>query len=141
MAEFVQDILKIDGEFSFYMKLHPNQYAEVDNYKAFFKNYPNVTVITNDDTVNHLLSNSEAVLVVQSTAELEALQAGRKVFVVKNGSYEFMDFVFNEPGVYQINNSCEFIESYNKHHDEVLKPRKDFFVRFDEDVAKSIIYS
>lgn len=141
LAELVKGILNIDKEFTFYMKLHPNQYTEVDDYKNIFENYPNVNVITNDDTVNHLLSRSEAILVVQSTAELEALQAGRKVYVVKYGSYEFMDFVFNEPGVYQITNSHDFIESYNQYRDEVIKPRKDFFVRYNEDVAKSIIES
>ena len=139
LAKVVKDICQIDDSFSFYFKLHPNQFDEFEDYKNIFTDFTNVEIITNGDTVNHLLQRSEAILVVQSTAEFEALQAGRKVFVLKKGSYEFLDFLLGESGVYPIDNARDFILSYINHHDENLQPRHDFFVRFIEDVAKKII--
>lgn len=135
LSNLVKQILEIDKGFSFFFKLHPNQYREKDLYESCFNDYPNVEVVTDSATVNKLLEQSEGILVVQSTAELEALQAGRKVFVLKAGSYEFMDFVFVEKGVYLISDHTEFVESYNFHKEEKLEPRHDIFVPFRDNVA------
>lgn len=139
MAESVMKILSHDCSFEFYFKLHPHEYAHTTKYERFFHNINNVKVITNENTINDLLRKSEFVFLTDSTVELEALEMGRKVIVIKKYSYEIMDFVFNEKGIYFIDEAEEFISCYNAHKDEQLEPRNDIFQPFDKEKALELL--
>lgn len=139
LSELVRKIIQIDPEFFFYFKLHPNQLREKQHYYESFKQDKNVEVVFDEYTINELLVKSEAILLIQSTTELEALQAGRKVFILKEGAYDVMDFVFDEDGVFLIDDADSFVDCYNTNKFKRLLPRKDFFSKFDKEMAESVI--
>lgn len=139
LFSLVRSILNVDKDFYFYFKLHPNQYEEKQYFDELTRDYKNIQVLTNDYSINQLLAKTDAVLLVQSTVELEALKTGRKVFVIKEGAYRMMEFVFDERGVYLVDGVTDFIECYNNHKDEILPPRDDLFVPFKEEVARKLI--
>lgn len=139
LVRYVKSILDIDASFLFYFKLHPNQYKEFDIYKNDFRTYENVEVVSDSMTISELLTKSEGILVVQSTVELEALRDGKKVFVIKEGSYKLMDFVFDEPGVYLVDNPHSFIDEYTNHVNEDIKPRDDIFQSLNREVIKKLL--
>lgn len=138
LCDFVKSINSIDP-FCFYFKLHPNQYSEKAYYEQILKEQPNVKVLTNEYSINMLLSITQGVLLVQSTVELEALKMGRRVYVIKYGAYELMDFVFKEDGVTLIENANDFIECYRKYENEELPLRDDLFTPFNPAVAEELI--
>ena len=139
LNKFVKDILTTDDSFRFLFKLHPNQYKDYNSFCKLFVDCPQVEVVTDGKNISQLLSVAECILVVQSTVELEALRVGRKVFVIKYGAYELMDFVFEEKGVYLIKNSAEFLDLYNKTINEKLPQRDDLFAPFDKNIARSLM--
>lgn len=139
LADLINQIQAIDNSFSFFFKLHPNQYEELSYYRNLFQSKTNVSVVGNNKSINQLLSEVEAVLLVQSTVELEALRSGRKVFVIKSGAYKVMDFVFGEKGVYLIDDATDFVNSYNIHAGEKLDCRHDLFMPFQEKTAKMLL--
>lgn len=139
LVNYVKSILDLEASFSFYFKLHPNQYKEFDVYKNEFRTYENVEVVSDSMTISELLSKSEGILVVQSTVELEALRDGKKVFVVEEGAYEMMDFVFKEPGVYLINSASDFIVKYEHNINEIVMPRNDLFEKYKDFVVEKYL--
>lgn len=139
LASHVKEIISNDNSFCFYFKLHPNQYDEVNFYKEIFESYPGVAVYSDELSINQLLAEVDAIVLVQSTTELEALRVGRKVFIFEEGAYQVMDFVFGERGVYLVKDAQDFICCYIKHKDEKLSPRDDLFMPFQFDIAKMLL--
>lgn len=139
LSHCVKEISTKDDNFYFYFKLHPNEFADIDKYKNYFKDNKNIKIIRNEATVSELLSQIEFVFLIQSTAELETLRNGKKVIVLKKIDYEVMDFVFNEKGIYFIDEAEEFIDCYNAHKDEKIKPRNDIFQPFDQAKALELL--
>lgn len=139
LINFVKGIHGFDPTLSFFFKLHPNQYQDFSFYQKAFDSYPCVNVISDSQSINELINQSEALLVVQSTTELEALRDGKKVFVVKGGAYQVMDFVLNEHGVYLIDSAESFVETFNKEASVRLLPRTDLFSKFDRTVAEGLL--
>lgn len=139
LARFVKTILDIDSGFSFFFKLHPNQYNEYTYYEDEFRQYKGVEVVSDSMSINDMLSQSEGVLVVQSTVELEALRDGKKVFVIEEGTYKMMDFVFDEPGVHLVNSAQDFVTKYTSTNAEKLKPRLDIFMKYNPSVINSLL--
>lgn len=139
LALHVKEILSKDNTFFFFFKLHPNQYEEFGYYKEMFGDSPNVQVYSNELSINQLLAKVDAIFLVQSTAELEALRVGRKVYIIGESNYQVMDFVFGEKGVYLVKDALDFIYCYYKHIDDLISPRDDLFMPFQSDVAKMLL--
>ncbi len=139
LVKYVKSILDIDSSFSFDFKLHPNQYEEKNYYEKEFYSYKNVKVVSDEKTIIELLSISEGILVVQSTVELEALRDGKKVFVIKEGSYRLMDFVLSEPGIYLIDSANIFIDKYKMSSNDKIIPRGDLFDKYNTSVVANLI--
>ncbi len=139
LSHSVKEILTKDDSFYFYFKLHPNEFVDVEKYETFFNCNKNVKIIRNEATVSDLLSQTEFVFLVQSTAELEALKNGKKVIVLKRIDYEVMDFVFSEKGIYLIDEPEEFIDCYNAHKNDKIETRNDIFQKFDKEKALQML--
>lgn len=86
-------------------KLHPNQYFEKEYYNDFFDG--KVTVITNEKSVNELLSEAKFMITVCSTAAYEALQANTRVLVYKISMYREMELLFNDENLFLFSNTEE----------------------------------
>lgn len=139
LAKRVIEVLKRKPDFFFYFKLHSNQFEEFNIYKDQFMEYEQVEVISNQKSVKQLLGICEAVLLNDSTVELEALRLGRKVFVLTEQNYLDMDYVLNEKGVYACKDVDDFLNKYDTHKDEQLEPQKAFFMGYDDRVARDIV--
>lgn len=140
LADCVEEVLKKSPSFSFIFKLHPQQYNEYDIYKSRFKDFCQVEVVSNQQTINQLLMQCEGIFLCDSTVELEALRLGRKVFVLAEMDFESMDFIFGEDGVYLCKDVDEFLLVYERNKDVRLTPRSDLFELFDENVALEMIH-
>ncbi len=81
------DILDNIPNWTVYYKLHPNEFDNIEYYENKFKRYNNVQIISNQSTVNDLLSESLVLLTSQSTAIYEALQCGIAVVIMDIGEY------------------------------------------------------
>jgi hypothetical protein len=139
LAKRVKEVLNKSNKFIFFFKLHPNQFDEFEHYKKIFEGEERVQVVSNQQTINQLLIECEAILLNDSTVELEALRMGKKVFVLTEQLYEEMDFVLGEEGVYACKDSDEFLEKYEENKDIQLPLRNDFFVPFKQHVARQLL--
>ena len=139
LSERVVEVLERRPDFTFIFKLHPNQYNEYNLYVRKFERYKQVEVVSDQRSINQLLSECEGIFLNQSTVELEALHKGRKVFVIKEQRYLSMDFVLGENGVYACSDVDDFLNKYEEHKNEVLEPRNDLFAKFDTLLAKQIL--
>ena len=139
LSQCVKEISEKDSSFSFYFKLHPNEFEDIEKYQRFFAANDKIRIVTNEATVTELLGKTEFVLLIQSTAELEALRNGKKVIILRKLDYEALDFVFREKGIFFIDNAADFLNCYKAHKDELIEPRTDIFQPFDKDKALNLL--
>lgn len=128
----------VPGECEIFFKLHPNQYHEKAHFEHEFRNYPKVKIVTNEHTIYTLLELSHTILTIQSTAVYEALQAGRKVVLLKQSSYRRHRNVFSNPYVHLVDNVEELSIALNAPLMPVGK-NQDFFSGFNLDLFKQVI--
>lgn len=79
-------------------KLHPNQYFEKDYFVNFFDR--NVSVLTDEKSVNELLAEARCMVTVCSTAAYEALQANTRVLVYAISMYKEMELLFSDQNTF-----------------------------------------
>lgn len=142
LKELVKDILdnKQGEKMHFWYKLHPNEEDWYDTYVEFFKNYSNVEVVRGTQMIAELIKKSLFILVIESTAEFEALTLGTKVIIYKRGDYDYIDSLFDEKDVYQIDNDKEFLEVYNKYKEEKVHDYGTYFFQpFDKRILESYL--
>lgn len=133
-------LLKGNITSNIYFKLHPNQFFEKEYYLEEFKAFPNVKVISNEESMQSLLSRVENMLVIQSTAVYEALFSGVKVFIYKKQSYFVHQDIFDHEGVYLVDNVDRIISILSDSKDIILQPDKTFFSHYDkEKLLKALI--
>jgi len=135
LQEFLlRDInLTVLKQTTIYFKLHPNQYHDKDYYEEAFKLYPNVEVITDQYSVLQLLEKSGTLLTIQSTAVYEALQADRKVILLKKSTYERHQDLFSHVNVHIVGNTDDFTKAINA---PTNKNDVEFFSNFDNKVLQ-----
>lgn len=138
LKQLVRDIILIDMEFTFYFKLHPDEYKFYDEYKNYFVDCPNVIVIKNEQSIVELLSKVKLSLGVQSTVLVETLNAGRWAFVYRVMDYEVMDFLFDEPGVKMIDDARTFLNQYRAIGEKEL-PVGRYFMPFNSVTGKRML--
>jgi hypothetical protein len=90
-----------------FFKLHPNQFREKEHYKLKFSQWENIEVVSNEFSISELIEQSDTLLTIQSTAVYEALQAGRKVILLKESTYKRHAELFNNPNLYLVGNENE----------------------------------
>lgn len=139
LKDLVSRISSEDSSFHFYYKLHPYEFKKASDYVDFFSNYDNVEVIRNEQTIGDLLKKSELTLAIQSTAMVEALNAGRHLFVYKVLDYEVLDFIYSEPGVHFVEDEKSFLAQYNTIGDAPL-PVGRLFMPFNKETGKKMLY-
>lgn len=116
-------------DIKFYFKLHPNEFEQYEKYVESFKNHPSVEVISGTQMVKDLLSKVSFVVCVQSTVEFEALSAGVKVMIYRRGDYQYISSLFNEEGVYLIDNEEDFVDTYDSNKGSYIRDYSDYFFK------------
>ncbi len=125
------EIQKILQDTPVYFKLHPYQFGEKKNYEEKFKDFENLKVITNEWSVGELLQQSDTVFAVQTTAIYEALQAQKKVIVLKRSSYERQQHIFDHPNLHLVDTEEEFADALAQEIDTECK--MEYFASFEKE--------
>jgi hypothetical protein len=114
-----------------YFKLHPNQFFEKEYYIEKLSSIKNIRIITNEQSVGGLLKICSTVFAIQSTAIYEALQANRKVILLKRMSYLRHGHIFDRKNLHLVDTVEDFISALNT---EILTdPNVAFFAPFDKE--------
>jgi len=111
-------------------KLHPNEFARKRNFDELFSEYPNITVLTNEQPTEEMVLSCDAIVLIQSTVAYQALQAGIPLFIYKRMTYYRHSHIFNSLNVKLIDNAGQIVVS----SDREQGPGDVFFERFDESV-------
>lgn len=115
-----------------YFKLHPNQFTEELHYKEKLKNFANIEIITNTQSVGDLLQISDTVLAIQSTVIYEALQAMKRVIILKRELYALQKGIFNHPNLHIVDTAQEFYEALDKEINTDCQV--EYFSPFDKEI-------
>lgn len=107
LAEFLKEAINtgILDSHDLIFKLHPNQYYEKQYFIDFFEG--KVSVLTDEKSVNSLLSESKSMITVCSTASYEALQANTRVLIYTISMYKEMQLIFEDKNVFLFSNIDE----------------------------------
>ena len=110
LSNFLMDCFSDDdpGKFTYYFKLHPNQYSEYQWYKEKFANFTQVKVITDEWDIPSLIKMTDVLLTIQSTAVYEGLQQGERICILKKSSYMRQEHIFHYKNVFLIDNPEDF---------------------------------
>ncbi|MBV5341810.1 MAG: hypothetical protein J0665_20025 [Deltaproteobacteria bacterium] len=74
-------------QIKFVYKLHPNEYKLYDDYVSYFKDNNNVSVLTDQVSIDKLIALSQLVILIISSVLYEALSQNKKVAVYKKLNY------------------------------------------------------
>ncbi len=133
LSDFILELEK-EGqikEVQIYFKLHPNQFFEKEYYIEKLRSIKNIRIITNEQSVGGLLKICSTVFAIQSTAIYEALQANRKVILLKRMSYLRHGHIFDRKNLHLVDTVEDFISALNT---EILTdPNVAFFAPFDKE--------
>ena len=131
---------EIGAQIRFYYKLHPSEEHLYDYYVREFDNLPNVEVIPGSNMIMELLSKVSFILTIQSTVEFEALTMGVKVMIYKRLDFDNIDSLFEEDGVYLMNNENDLLTVYQNFKNLRVHNYGYYFFRgLDSIVVDSII--
>lgn len=114
-----------------YFKLHPNQFFEKEYYIEKLRSINNLRIITNEQSVGELLKICNTVFAIQSTAIYEALQANRKVILLKKMSYLRHKHIFDRKNLHLVDTTEDFISALNTKI--VIDQNVAFFAPFDKE--------
>ena len=114
-----------------YFKLHPNQFFEKEYYIEKLRSLKNLRIITNEQSVGELLKICNTVFAIQSTAIYEALQANRKVILLKKMSYLRHKHIFDRENLYLVDTTEDFSLALNT--EIMIDQNVAFFAPFDKE--------
>jgi hypothetical protein len=133
LSDFILELEK-EGqlkEVPIYFKLHPNQFFEKEYYIEKLSSIKNIRIITNEQSVGELLKICNTVFAIQSTAVYEALQANRKVILLKKMSYLRHKHIFDRKNLHLVDTVQDFISALNTEIE--IDPNVAFFTPFDKE--------
>lgn len=120
MRDITLKLIKQHSDISIVYKLHPNEYANYEDYISIFKAYKNIRVVANELSIKELLVNTKLVVLINSTILYEALEYGINVAVYKQMNYDsYIEYIEqgivgafnNEDDLYSIYKECHRIKS------------------------------
>lgn len=128
LRSFTELIANKRPEISIIYKLHPDQAAEFEFLRGFFKRFENIEVIFNKTTVKDLLSKSNVMFTIASTAVYEALHNNVKTIILRRQNYFIHNDIFDMANVYLIDNIEEFLIAFDELN-LINKDNKDVFYK------------
>lgn len=121
----------------FKFKLHPSQGAQMPAIQARLRHLPNVEVIGTDTTMAQALAAASDVVLIQSTAAYETVQASRRLVVIREFDSGTHANLFDLPGVHVITDIDELQQALTSARS--IAPAPVFFKPFDASFARSIL--
>jgi hypothetical protein len=140
LQELTLKLASADSSIRIFYKLHPQQYESLRDQQTYFHAVPNVEVIASEMTMKEVLSYSNYVIAIYSTAIFEALQAGKIVYIFKRLNYYSFQRFFDLPGVYLFDSLEDLLElRATMDFVSLDKGRPIFFQPFNEIVFQNTI--
>jgi hypothetical protein len=118
-------------------KLHPNQRNAVEAIRQQFSALPNVEVVDATITVRALLAEVTHVVLIQSTAAMEALQSGRRLCILPLRHYRVHEALFELRAVTVTPTLDELVRAVEQPPELQAPPR--FFDAFDATAARRLL--
>lgn len=116
-----------------YYKLHPHQFKYKDEVLALCEGKGNIEVISDEMDFPQLYKHCEYVVGVHSTSLYVALQAGKKVCLLKNSNYFWHDDIFDFVELFD--NVTELVDIFDNHSDKYFANQgsvPEFFKPFEQ---------
>ena len=129
---FIERLLIIGFCRKICIKLHPSLFKHYEQIAERFKNYDFIRVVSNQRSIENILSVSKSILVIQSTVVYQALDRGIGVFLLKEMDYEIHADVFYNPCVKLIDSADQLVVNLNSWNTRVSEPVCKFFKEFDK---------
>jgi hypothetical protein len=139
LSGLLKNIANKQQKIEFKYKLHPNQFIDKKLISDEFSKFENITVISNEETIEVCLKKSLHVLCIQSTVVYEALQDGSFVYCYKRQDYNYHDNVIGVPGFSLIDDATEFIQLMAAHNTDKAVPTSDFFAPYNPECIKALL--
>lgn len=95
------------------LKLHPQQFNEIESIKRELEDYSNVDVVFVEVSMKDIIGMSNSLLTIQSTSAYEVLDAGKRLFIWQAMSYENHSDIFTHPLVKLIDNTEKLLNCLN----------------------------
>ena len=131
------DLAAMDPDCKIFFKLHPHEYAEVRDIKARCAGSGNIEVVCGDPAFPELFESCQYVVAVHSTVVYTALQAKKRVCLLRQSNYFWHEDVFayvelfdDAAGLHRITRDPS--GAYFRNHDAI----PEFFQPFDEAAFK-----
>jgi hypothetical protein len=102
LCEYLDVIAPKLSDRNFKFKLHPIQSASKSEIESRLCHLPNVEVVRTDMTMAQALATASDVVLIQSTAAYEAVQAGRRLLVIREFDSGAHADLFDLPNVYTV---------------------------------------
>lgn len=131
LEKLTRSIALHDRNIKIYYKLHPMQAVIYDEQKSYFSDVTNVQVVPLDKNINDMLSMADEFIAIYSTAIFEILQAGKSVYIYKQGDYKNLKSYFNLSGVYLFDEVDEFLRLRKNSNNSVGRKALQFFKPFN----------
>lgn len=122
----------------FIMKLHPSQASDRSTIEREYQHIPNLSVVCMEKSLPALLADSSDVVVVQSTASYEALDAGVPVHIFKKGAYMSHKDLFSCANVHVFSSADELRDQLFIPLQKESKETR-FFQEFNAEAFRSAI--
>lgn len=131
LASLAIDYTRLHPEDHLLFKLHSNQFNRRNEYDELFREYPAIQVLTNEQPIEKLILNCDAIVLIQSTVAYQALQAGIPVFIYKQMTYYRHAHIFNNRNVRLIDDASQLVLTGKP---DRTGPGDIFFQEFNERV-------
>lgn len=126
---FIDELIDCGYKGKICLKLHPNQFGEVDFIRHKYQIYSNINVVYTEVSMKTIISQSYSMLAIQSTSVYEALDAGVNVFIFKRLDYHIHNDILDYKGGHLVACVKDFLNSHES--DSVRCAQNSFFEPFD----------
>jgi len=140
LKNFITEIIETNkfSDVNFIFKLHSNQSLEKDGYYKYFNRFENVSVVFNEKSIKNLFLECETVLVIESTIIFEALQANKRILLLKSNRSCLYNNLFVNPNISLINSIRDFGLFYK--NPIKISENSIYFLPFNRNLALKYIH-
>jgi hypothetical protein len=136
LIPIARELASSHPEFRVIFKLHPGEFFRYDEMVQEFSEIKNVEIVRNEMNTSSLFDTAALVVVINSTAQYEALDKGAKVAILKASNYQSQDACFDHPNLHLFESTTELESIISS---PLHKTEPQFFRKFNPDLLKEVL--
>lgn len=141
LRDLVQELSSEMPGWKFIYKLHPNQYADKDTISREFNQHANISVVAAESSVKSLSRQVALFLAIQSTTVYEALQAGKKVLLLRKFNYEMHSDIFGVNNLHLVGDVAEIVNLLSEKDAVEKVPAEVYFEKFQPENVRKLFFN